>query len=123
MPNIEKTPKTVEIIHVVQGQCPSSWRSRRSLSYHRYCSWIRLCGDARCGEIQVRATQTRKNTWKLPQIPYTNKILGVPVAMQHQDPTVAVSTTTDACDSDVQQDDPWSSHKPSTLKGTRTSRL
>ena len=30
---------------------------------------------------------------------------------------------TDACDSDVQKDDPWSSHKPSTLKGTRTQTV
>ena len=55
MPNIEKIPKTVEIFHVVQGQCPSSWRSRRSLSHHRYCSWMRLLD-----ERQVRATQTRR---------------------------------------------------------------
>ena len=30
---------------------------------------------------------------------------------------------TDACDSDVQKGDPWSSHRPSTPKGTGTSRL
>ena len=34
--------------------------------------------------------QTRKKTWKLPQIPHFDKIFGVPVAMQHQVPTVTV---------------------------------
>ena len=43
--------------------------------------------------------------------------------MQHQVATAPVRRTTDACDSCVQRDDPWSSHRPSTLKGTWTSRL
>ena len=30
---------------------------------------------------------------------------------------VPVRRKTDACDSDEQQDDPWSSHRPSTLRG------
>ena len=47
-----------------------------------------------------------QNTWKFPQIQYIVKIFGVPVARQHQVPTVPVRRTTDACDSDVQQDDP-----------------
>ena len=34
--------------------------------------------------------QTRKKNWKLPQIQYFDKILGVPMAMQHQVPTVPV---------------------------------
>ena len=55
----QRHPTTVEIIHVVQRQCPSSRRSRRSLSYHGYCSWMRSWG-ARCDERQVRATQARR---------------------------------------------------------------
>ena len=42
--------------------------------------------DARCDERQVRATDAQ-NTSKFPQIPYTDKIFGVPVEMQHQVPT------------------------------------
>ena len=56
----------------------------------------------------------------LLQIQYIDKI--VPVAMQHQVPTAPVRRTTDARDLDVQKDDPWISHRPSTLKGTGTSR-
>ena len=33
MPTTKQIPKTVEILHVVQRQCPSFMRSRRSLSY------------------------------------------------------------------------------------------
>ena len=60
----------------------------------------------------------------LPQIQYIDKIVGVPMAMQHKVPTAPVRRTTDVCDSDVQKDDPWSSHNPSTLtrKGTSRSR-
>ena len=59
----------------------------------------------------------------LPQIQYIDKIVGVAVAVQHQVPTAPVQRTRDACDSDVQKGDPWSSHRPSTLKGTGTSWL
>ena len=44
MLSLKKIPKTVEIIHVVQRQCTPSRRSRRSLSHHRYCSWMRSWG-------------------------------------------------------------------------------
>ena len=64
-----------------------------------------------------------QKTLTLLQIQYIDKIVGVAVAIQRQVPTAAVRRTTDACDSDVQKDDPWSSHRPSTLKGTGTSRL
>ena len=59
MPNIKKIPKSIEIIQVVQRQCPPSRRSKRSLRYHRYCS---CRGDARCDERQGRANQTHKKT-------------------------------------------------------------
>ena len=78
---------------------------------------------ARYDERQVRANQTRKKTWKLPQIQYIVKVVGFPVSMQHQVATAPVRRTTDVSDSDVQTDDPWSSHRPSTLKGTGTSWL
>ena len=56
----------------------------------------------------MRATQTRKKTWKLPQIQYIDKIFDVPVAMKLQVPTDPVSRT-DTCDSE-QKDDPWKGH-------------
>ena len=39
----------------------------------------------------------------------------------HQVPTAPVRSTTDACDSDVQKEDPWSSYRFSTLKGSLMS--
>ena len=58
-----------------------------------------LCGDS--------AIQKFQKIVELPQVlfmdevPYADKIFGVPVAMQHQVPTDTVRRTTDACDSDV----------------------
>ena len=60
-----------------------------------------------------------QKTLTLPQIQHIDKIIGVLVAMQHQIPTAPVRRTTDACDPDAQKDDPWSSHRPTTLKGHR----
>ena len=37
--------------------------------------------------VRLRRAQS---AWKLPQIPYTDKVFGVPMAMQHQVPTVPV---------------------------------
>ena len=73
--------------------------------------------------VDVSVVMNTQKTMTLPQIQHIDKIVGVAVAMQHQVPTAPVRRTTDACDSDVQKDDPWSSHRASTLKGTGTSRL
>ena len=66
MPTIKKTPKTVEIIHVVQRQRPSSRRSRRSLSY------------TRCDERASACDSDAQKTWKLPEIQYIIKIVVFP---------------------------------------------
>ena len=86
MPNTEKIPKTAEIIHVVLRTAPGIQEIRKIVELPQVLFMVEVVGmpvvmSGKC----VR--QTRKNTWKLPQIPYNDKILGVSVAMQHQVPT------------------------------------
>ena len=64
---------------------------------------VRVVMKGRCARFRHM-----QKTFTLPQIQYIDKIVGVAVAMQHQVPTAPVQRTTDACDSDVQKDDPWS---------------
>ena len=54
---------------------------------------------------------------------YIDKTVGVPRRVKHQVTTAPVRGKTDACDSDVQEEDPWSSHRSSTLKGAMMSDL
>ena len=120
MPNIKKIPKTVETIHVVQRQCPPSRDPQdRWVTTDRVHGW----GGGGCPLWwrQVRATQTRKKDLEVATDPVHRQDLWCSRGDATQVPTVPMRWTTDACDSDVQKDDSWSCHRPSTQKGTRTS--
>ena len=75
-------------------------------------------------ERQVRATQTRGIPESCHRSSYIVKIFGVPVAMQHQGPTVPVRRYNRCLVTlDVQQDDLWSSHRPSWTSGQRQTSV
>ena len=71
---------------------------------------------------RVRFRRAAQKTSRPTLIEYIDKIVGVPVRVKHQVPTALVRGTTDACDSDVQED-PWSAHRSSTLTGSVMSEL
>ena len=147
MPTIKKIPKTVKLIHaLIQGQ----GRKTRKLTRCRRRSSCR--GDARQPVVQ-RQCPTSRRSRRLrcsSAVQCENEVVDMPVVKgrrvrfrcaedieAHTD-TVhrqdrwcsregetpgSNSGTTDACDSDVRMEDPWSSHRSSTLKGSLMSEL
>ena len=102
MPTIKKIPKTVEILHVVQRQCPSSRRPRRSLSYRSWMSVVdvRVVMMGRC--VRFR----RAEDLDVATDPSTaTRSLAFPWQCKTRFPAAPVRRTTGACDSEMQKDD------------------